>query len=388
MKKLVFDTAITGHHSEYIGHLIDYLFEVNQIQTEYYFVVHPNFSNTFPKIFDKASKVKNVHWRPISDSELRRIEGKNGVWSSLMAFRTMDTYAKKLEVNHVIALDFHPVKYGSIFYTPSYTISSILFLLFHRLDKTNKNQKIEYYKRYFFSKWNSANKQLKKIFILNDLDAVAFMNKEFNTNCFTMLPDPIPKLKPLENFNIYEYYEIGQERNIFLHIGALGDRKGTREVIETAKYLSKANQKKIAILLAGKASKVEDEELYLELIETLKKNTEVQIIWDNQFVPNQMMKSLFDQCDTVLLPYKNAEFSSGILGHAAAANKRVIATNAGLIRELVVKYRLGELLNEPTSREIAKKMTQLLNEKFNTTGQSSFVKEHSPMTFAKLILNS
>ena len=388
MKKLIFDIAITGHHSEYIGHLVDYLYDKNAFEFKYNFVIHPAFANTFPKIFNKANKIENVEWSPISNDELLQIESKNGVLASIITMKIMDNYAKKYSADEVIVMDFHPIKYGSLFYTPPYKMSSILFLLFHRLEKKTWKEKLEYFKRYYITKWSSANKKLEKIFILNDSDAVAFMNKEFKTNCFKMLPDPIPKLKPLENFNIYEYYEIGQERNIFLHIGALGDRKGTRDVIEAAKYLSKASQKKVAILLAGKASKVEEEELYLRLIETLKKNTDVQIIWENQFVPNQMMKSLFDQCDTVLLPYKNAEFSSGILGHAAAANKRVIATNAGLIRELVNTYQLGELLDEPTAEQLAKKITKLLHENFEAEGQNKFVNEHSPKAFAGLILNS
>lgn len=388
MKKLVFDTAITGHHSEYIGHLIDYLYQANDINNEYYFVVHPEFSTSFSDIYEKAKSINCVQWISITTSELLQIESGNGVKSSLMAMKVMDHYAKKFKVNHVIALDFHPIKFGSIFYTPTYTFSSILFLLFHRLNKNSTKQKLEYYKRYYFTKWGSANRQLKRIFILNDLETVDFMNAEFNTNCFTMLPDPIPSLEPLEEFNIYSHYKIEPERKIFLHIGALGDRKGTNEVIEAALHLNETTQKKMVILLAGKASNVIEENSFLESIEVVKNKTDVQIIWDNQFVPNSMMKSLFNQCDTVLLPYKNAEFSSGILGHAAAAQKRVIATNAGLIRELVLKYGLGELLDQPNAIHLAKSMTEILNKKFDLTGHNQFVKEHRPAVFAEMILDS
>ena len=386
MKKLFFDIAITGHHSEYIGHIINYLDNVKFENNQFYFVVNPKFATTFPDIHYQASMIKNLKWIPISDYELMKVEGSNGIWSSLMAMKILDNYSKKFEVDDVMVLDFHPIKYASIFYTPPYRMSSILFLLFHRLNKETWKQKLEYFKRYYITKWSSTNKQLNKIFILNDSDAVVFMNKEFETNCFEMLPDPIPKLKPLEDFDIYNHYAINQGRKIFLHIGALGERKGTREVIEAAKYLSMANQKKIAVLLVGKASNVEDEELYLRLIAAIKKNTDVQIIWENQFVPNQMMKSLFDQCDTVLLPYKNAEFSSGILGHAAAANKRVIATNAGLIKKLVNTYQLGMLVDNPTAEELADKISEIISIPPNRGGQTKFVEEHSPEVFAQTIL--
>ena len=387
MKRLFFDIAITGHHSEYIGHIINYLGNVNFPNNQFYFVVNPKFATTFPDIYHKASMIKNLNWIPISDYELMKVEGSNGIWSSLMAMKILDRYAKRYRVDHVMVLDFHPIKYASIFYTPPYRMSSILFLLFHRLNKETWKQKLEYFKRYYITKWSSANKQLNKIFILNDSDAVDFMNKEFKTNCFEMLPDPIPNLKPLEDFDIYSHYAINQERKIFLHIGALGDRKGTREVIESALHLGKVNQRKVAILLAGKASNAEDEKSYLELIKDINERTNVHMIWDNQFVPNRMMKSLFNQCDTVLLPYKNAEFSSGILGHAAAANKRVIATNAGLIKNLVNRYQLGSLLDNPNAADLADKMTQIMSIAPNKEGQSKFVEEHSPEVFALTILS-
>lgn len=386
-KILVFDIAITGHHSEYIGHLVDYLYQQNDTKTEYCFVVHPEFEFTFTEIYEKVSEIRTVKWVPIKRAELSVVESENSVWSSFMTMKILHHYAKKLQVDHVIALDFHSIKYGAIFFTPTYSMSSILFLQFHRLEVKSRKQKLEYYKRYYFTKWSSANRQLKRIFILNDVEAVEFLNKEFNTTVFKMLPDPIPKLEPLEKFSIYNHYEIEPERKIFLHIGALGNRKGTQEVIEAALHLSDITQKKVAILLAGKASNTAEEKLFLELIKVVKNKTSVQIIWDNQFVPNPMMKSLFDQCDTVLLPYKNAEFSSGILGHAAAAQKRVIATNAGLIRELVTRYQLGELLDQPNAVQLAQKITEILNKKVELTGQNKFVSEHRPEVFAKMVLN-
>ncbi len=48
------------------------------------------------------------------------------------------------------------------------------------------------------------------------------------------------------------------------------------------------------------------------------------------------MKSYFEQTDYFLIPYKNVESSSGILGHAIAAGKPVIATDKGLIGDFVL----------------------------------------------------
>ncbi len=386
-KKLIFDIAITGHHSEYIGHLIDYLSKKGVGETEYFFVVHPEFAKTFPKIHEKAKQIENLHWQPVSNDELQKIKNSRKIQSSLFEFKLMNRCAKKNQVDHVYALDFHTIKYGAIFYRPSYTISSILFLQFHRLVRDTLKQKIEFYKRYYTTKWCIRNNRITRVFVLNDEKTVKFMNNEFDTACFKMLPDPIPELQPLQDFDINTHYGIEKGRKIFLHIGALGHRKGTLEVIESAGYIDADQQEEVTLLLVGKASTVSDENLFSEKIDTGKMSTDVQIIWDNQFVPLRMMKSLFDQCDRVLLPYKNAEFSSGILGHAAAAQKRVIATGAGLIKELVVQHQLGELLETPDAKNIAEKIEEVLHKKLTPSGQTDFVKAHSPEIFAEMILN-
>lgn len=386
MKKLFFDIAITGHHSEYIAHLIDYLSKKKRLDVSYYFVVHPKFPETFPKIYKKGKQIENVFWQAITNEELQKIKDARKVLSSILEFKLMDRYAKKNEVDHVCALDFHAIKYGGILYRPKYTISSILFLQFHRLKRDTRKQKIEFYKRYYVTKWCSQNKRIRKIFILNDTQTVSYMNEEFKTDCFEMLPDPIPALEPMEDFNIYPKYDIDKSRKIFLHIGSLGHRKGTEEVIEAANHIAPADQGRVTLLLVGKASTPSERNQYSEAIEKAKKNTNVQLIWDDRFVPTQVMKSLFDQCDAVLLPYKNAEFSSGILGHAAAAEKRVIATGAGLIKELVLKYNLGILLDRPNAANLAKEITGMVDTPSEVQGQRNFVALHSPEIFAKTVL--
>ncbi|OWW26244.1 hypothetical protein B4Q04_00740 [Zobellia sp. OII3] len=340
----------------------------------------------FPDIYLKSKNVENIIWTPISLDESQQLDASNGIWSSLRSFDTMNRYANRLKVDSVVALDFHFIKYAAIFRRFSYELTSILFLQFYRLKRESLKQKVEFYKRYYVTKWCVGNPKVRKVFVLNDHETVDYMNKEFRTNCFHMLPDPIPQLRPLPNFDIYEHYKIDPHRKIYLHIGALGARKGTDEVINSAHCVDVAEQKDIAILLVGKASNENDMAVYKGRIQEVKDKTDVQIIWDNQFVPSKMMKSLFDQCHAVLLPYKNAEFSSGILGHAAASQKMVLATNAGLLRELVLKYKLGELLDVPDAKHIALKMVEMIGKKAEVVGQHQFVKNHSPKMFAEKVL--
>lgn len=385
MKKLFFDIQITGHHTEYISHLIDYL-EENHDVNEYYFIVHPNFSSRFPKISDKAKCIQNVALVEIENDEFSKIQNSGLLKRSFIEYRLMDRYAKKFKADHVCLLYFNTFQLAFCFFKPRYTISGILFLQFYRMSRNTWKQKLKYYRKYIITKLYTLNPKLKKIFILNDEKTPAYLNAEFNTNIFEMLPDPIPDLKPLDDFDIYSYYNIDTKSKIFLHIGALDDRKGTFEVIQSTLYLPKEKQKEVTILLVGRVSK-ENECLILKNIADSTKNSNVNIVWDNQFVTNGHMKSLFDQCYAVIMPYKNAEASSGILGHAVAANKKVIATGSGLLKDLIKENNLGLLIPEVKPVLISKKILLMLSEKEQKNKKiNKFLFSHTTEKFSKLLL--
>ena len=385
MKKLFFDIQITGHHTEYISHLINYLID-NDETNEYYFVVHPNFSSEFPIISSKAKSVKNLTLVEIENRELRALQHSGMLKKSFLLYRLMHRYAIRFKVNNVCLLNFNIFQLACCFFRPSYNISGILFLQFYRMSKKTWKEKLKYYQKYFITKIYTLNPKIKKIFILNDNTTAVYLNNEFNTSIFEMLPDPIPDLKPLDDFDIYSYYNIDRKRKIFLHIGVLDDRKGTFEVIESSLFLPKEKQKEVTILLAGYASNKGTEALMFEKIATGTKNSDVKIVWDNQFVSNELMKSLFKQCYAVLMPYKKLEASSGILGHAVGANKKVIATSGGLIEDLVQENNLGMIIPKVNAKTIAE---AIIKDDFKTDDKKrKFISVRNPRFFASKLITT
>lgn len=385
-KKLFFDIYATGHHSEYISHLIDYL-DGNEDDNLYYFVVHPQFSDLFPKIAQKAKEIKNIIWIQVTPIEYKKCTQVNLLKKSFLEFKLVCQYAKLYKVNHVFLMYFNVFQFALSFLRPSFTVSGILFLQFYRMDKSGILNKVKYFRKYITTKLYSINPCLKTVFVLNDSKTVDYLNSEFKTDVFKMLPDPIPSLTPLEDFDIYNFYNISRSRKIFLHIGSLSERKGTNEIVDAINCISDLKQEIITILLVGK---VNDEVTASKIRNALEnKMSKVQLIWSNDFVTNEMMKSLFDQCDVVLIPYKNAEASSGILGHAAAAKKSVIASGTGLLKEIIEENKLGVLLNEVTPVEIANKIEGILeNNDVFYDKNDTFVQIHSVNKFAELVLNS
>src|SRR5680860_48590 len=143
-KILFFDIQITGHHSEYIGHLVDYIVKGNS-SDDYYFVVHPLFHENFPGIVKKAVQGGNIYWILISEIELLKSEKTGLLRKSIWIYRIMNKYAIYYEVDHVVLLTFNTFQLALGLFRPPYTISGILFKPFSRMAK--KGNLLQYYRK-------------------------------------------------------------------------------------------------------------------------------------------------------------------------------------------------------------------------------------------------
>jgi glycosyltransferase involved in cell wall biosynthesis len=199
-----------------------------------------------------------------------------------------------------------------------------------------------------------------------------------------VLHDPIPTLSPLSEFDLRIEYNICPEKKIYLHIGALDERKGTLHILDSLQYIPVTKQKKICLILAGKASNGFTLSLTNKI--ELVKQCDVQLIWINEFVSNSKMKSLFNQCDYVLIPYKNTEASSGILGHAVASEKIIIGTKGGLLGEIISTNNFGILIENVEPIAIAESMINIENITFNKKNAIKFIREHTLISFTETIL--
>jgi len=379
---LIVDFMITGHHAEYIDHLLTYLQQHND-RREYVFLTHPEFASAFPTIALKTAYSECVKLERITTDEWGQFERKTLIGMSFYGLKLVKQYAKIYNAKHVLLLYFNFFQLALLFARPKFTMSGILFLQFYRMSKKGLGNRLKYFRKYWTTKLLLLNKKITKIYVLNDQGTADYLNKTFAVSTFRMLPDPIPQLCPLEGFNIYQHYSIAKNRQVLLHIGVLGERKGTFEFLSSAKYIDKDLQKNLTFLLVGKGNK---ERLERE-IESIQEITNIQIIWDNQFVSNEMMKTLFDQCHAVVIPYKNPEASSGILGHAAAANKIVITTGKGLLKEMVNNYGLGLLVEEVEPELIARKIEESIFGNVSVEKGKEFVSSRTPKAFAEDLLS-
>lgn len=382
MATLIYDSVITGHHSEYISHLVDYLVD-NKTENKYVFVVPIEFKIKFPAIYNKSLNNTNITWDFIEDLSILN-NSKNLISKSLSEYKLMNEFALKYNVNRVLLMYFNIFQLALILKKPNYIISGILFLQFYRMDLKNWKEKLKYYRKYLTTKLYTSNKKIQTVFVLNDQKSVDFMNGQFKTNIFKMLPDPVPEWENENNFNVFEHYNIDKNKKIILHPGAISERKGTIELIDGFNSLDSQISKKYCLLIVGKASK----EMDLLIKSKISKEDEKQIVFDNVFLANERLQSLFKASFTVAIPYKNPEASSGILGHSIKHNLPVIINSKGLLKELFDEYNYGVNVETVTKESIVDAIKQLENINLinNTFFNKNYIKIHSSNNFSALIL--
>lgn len=385
MRTLFFDIEISGHHLEYIFHLVEYL-QHNKIEGSFYFIVHPNFNHYAKDILKKATTFPNIHFIPVNETEYANVNTNSVLVNSIKTYKLLNKYANTIKPKHIFLLYLNILSLALILYKSKYKISGILFSQYTRMQRNTMNDKLRYYRKHWQTKLLSKNKSIESIFILNDEMTCKCLNKSFNTKKFIMLPDPIQEIESTDEFNIVNEYNIQKHRKIYLHFGGLAERKGSLDILDSIQFINIETQNNICFIIAGKPDN-DIKEKIKEKIRFYQENSNVQIIYIDQFIENKKMRALFDQCDFVLIPYKNIESSSGILGHAAVSQKPVIGNSTGLLGELISTFKLGYALQIISPKSIGCKINETFNQNY-TINSKAYLQGRSPKDFSNIIFQN
>jgi glycosyltransferase involved in cell wall biosynthesis len=384
MKIAFFDIEISGHHTEYIMHLINYIKE-NKYDDEYFFIVHPEFEKHLKKYLSQVIIPNNVYIISIQKEEYIKVNSSNVFINSIRTHLLLEKYIKKINAEQVFLLYLNIFILALIIFRTKYKIGGILFSQFTRMQTNSFGEKLRYFRKYWQTKFLVSNEKICSVFILNDIKTCESMNKVYGTDIFKMLPDPVQNSIIKSDYDIFSEFNIERNKIIYLHIGGLAERKGSLDILDSIEYIDKETQKKICFIIAGKPDSGIVQKL-TEKVDYYKKISNMDIIYINRFIENDKMKSMFEQCHFVLIPYKNVESSSGILGHAALANKPVIGCSEGLLGELISKYNLGYTINSITPRAIAEKINITYN-KYQPIDGCLYLKGREPSDFCSAIFN-
>lgn len=348
MKILIFDTMISGHHLEYIHHLYDAFGKMK----------NNKFVFCIPDLFC-ISKLKlnwnfydNITFKYLLEKEID-FEKCNRIKKSFLMSRLLKKCIDEVKPEKVFLIsliDFFPLLPFII--SSKYSISGIIYKIYlYEWKNYTRIQKLyEILRQITISKPQC----ISRIYILNDNSAATYLNKLWLTNKFYYLPDPCIPVGNYNSIDIYSHYNIPNNKQIFLHMGAMEGRKGTLEILDAIKMIK--NPEKYCFVFAGKIFKDISQSFY-EKYNALKYKYNIVVI--DEFCEYDLLANLTQICDCVLLPYKRVSLSSGIIYYAAQFNKTIIATGQGLLGKIIRKNKLGYTIKEVNAENIASAIESL-----------------------------
>jgi glycosyltransferase involved in cell wall biosynthesis len=116
-------------------------------------------------------------------------------------------------------------------------------------------------------------------------------------------------------------------KKIYLFFGQVSVYKG---ILELAQHWNQIADENSLLLIAGMTKKGEEE--YARLLDKEVKEQK-NIIWINQFIPDNDTPILFNSCDSVIFNYQDILTSGGVI-LAQSYDKAIIAPKLGCIQEL------------------------------------------------------
>ena len=344
MQILLLETTIYGHYLEYIHHLHEGLGRYPEC--EMHLVLPPAFKEEREK-YDWMDNAR-VTISYLSGEELKRVDAGGLLANSWHRAKLLRKYIQMLKPDAVFLISIMSyMPFLPLIVPAKVRVYGILYKLYmyrwKNLSLFRKAFEVIHY--YYMTRAKSIN----GIFVLNDKSAACFLNRKYSSNKYTYLPDPFNKIA-YEGKSLRSELGIGESDTVFLHFGAMTDRKGTLEILDAISLLSDDEKYNKVFIFAGVVSDSIKSQFYHKF---KRAETDCRLFLFEGFCTNEKLVDLCVTTDFILCPYKLTDLSSGVLGYAATFNKQVIGPAGGLIGKLIRKYRLGITINEVTPANIA-----------------------------------
>jgi len=397
---LFFDLAISGHHTEYLYHLINYRF-AHPEYPEFVLLTHPGFMERVADLNLPSHFLENgiriVH--PSLD-EMRRLQSKRSVFSRAdEEFRILCKNIEKFKAQCCYLMDLSIFQFvlGTTYaQNCPFAIRGLLFKPYSAMDDDGpfvekcfiKLLKLRKHMQFL---WLLRNKKIDQIYVLNNPEAAKYLNERYQKkNLFIALADPI--LIPPGHFD-NKAIDVGRDslQYRFLLFGSLSSRKGIFHVIDALRCLPVTVLSQIEVIFAGKVIDKERDRFRSAISGLQRDRPKIRITLHDEFIPYKAIPVLFLESDCVLLPYSLTGASSGIIGHSALYGKPVIGPAKGLIGKQIKSYGLGIGIEPINGTSLAAAMIDFVKKgpsNINNVGMQRFVEERQPDNFVATLLGA
>lgn len=381
---VIFEPHSTGHRREYIQHLWNFVLQDDR-REQYSFVVNAEW-----RMQNAESGARNLtpDTRHLIPKEQSQYLLRGNILARSFKYHSLaKKHAKDLKAKHFLFLWLNDVQLALGLFGFPCAVSGILFKPFVRMERKGFYSRLVFVRKWVQTWLLAKQKRVERIWILNDEEAVEELNRRFRTEKFVVLPEPISIWESYPEFDVRAHFGIEKNREILIHFGTLSTRKGTPQVFESISKLSKEKQNELTLLVLGKPQSGMEEIIIESFAEAQMKAKGAQLVYKPEFVSNEVLQSIIEECNGILIPYKNIESSSGILGHAITNGKPVVAVGKGLLGDLVRKYNAGVLIEDNSADKIAGGILELLTRDFKEINVEEYVDMHSGREFASMLIH-
>ncbi|MGB3312378.1 MAG: glycosyltransferase [Nodosilinea sp.] len=398
---VLFDLKHTGHHANYIRHLIKH-WQTLKLDGKLYVVVSPQFIEQHQATVKLASDHENfgVEFVSISHSEFGRIQNIGSTFDrmkgNLREWNLLCKYTAQLKANHCLVMYLDtcelplvlglkpPCPLSGIYFRPTFHYSSFL------PEKLSKKEKLQQWRDRLFLDRTLRNPQLHTLFCLDPLVDQS-IKKLYPSVRAVPLEDPIeiPVSQSADIQPLRAKHKIPDDRKVFILFGSIDSRKGIYKLLQALKLLSSEICKTYCFLIVGPASSADQARICAE-IDLICQDQPLQVVTHFEFISDAEVEAYFQLADVVLALYQRHVGMSGILLLAAAAQKPIISSDYGLMGELTRRYGLGTTLDSTAPQAIADELTQIYAEQgldCDLEGMQRFVDGNSASKFAKTIFD-
>jgi len=360
MRVILFDPVTDGHHIEYASYLIRYLVEQGDEVT---FVTWKS-DDLIDSLFKK--KVSFAINYVMKDSEKKF--GGNTIrrsWQLSQGIKYCFNLAinQNADVVHHLYLERSELPlYFRVIKSKNYSwkIFATLFWPYFIHEHGEKVGLFKYLYHYL-NRW-ALSRLLREgkmdgLFVhtnrIRDKLFSPYVNKLFQQSIF-VVPDPIELFPKISKEIARDRLGLPKQKPIILFFGGLRWDKGPDILLKTLPLI----ENEVYILIAGKPVKINEKDV-MQYRQSLK-NPE-HLIVHLKHIPDKEIADYFSAVDAVVLPYRRTfKGTSGILQHAAAAGRPVIASDVGEVGSIVRKNNLGIIVEPESSESLAEGIKQFL----------------------------
>jgi glycosyltransferase involved in cell wall biosynthesis len=398
---MIFDLSVRGHHPSYIKFLIQG-WQQFKVSGTLSVVVSPKFieEHTDVLLFANKLQIPNVEFVAIAPEEEAKLKARKSSRQRLsrtfQEWQLFHQYARRLEATECLLPYFDtyqlpislqhsfPCPVSGIYFRPSFHYSSFT---------TSQGRPKDYlkdWKEQFLISQVLSKSWIHKLFCLDPF-ATDWLIQRNSSRRIIALPDPIEKQQDIMKDVEARKSQLGIEphRQVLLLFGSITERKGIYKLLEAIYLLPREECKNLCLLIVGESKLSED---LVTRNQSLCELKPVQVIQRYEFIVNEEIPAYFQMADIVLAVYQKHVGMSGILLHAAVAQKPVLCSDYGLMGELTRRYRLGITVDSENPQEISQGisscLTAPLDQLANPVSMQQFVEANTVDKFIKAIFQN